>query len=84
MITILAKNVTKKDIMIEKLGISIPSLTQIELVGIEGIFSIVKVISSKELKDIVAAGNIIINDGVSDLSTVNGLKHLSLKTEYTK
>lgn len=84
MITILAKNVTKKDIMIEELGISIPSLTQIELVGIEGIFSIVKVISSKELKDIVVAGNIIINDGVSDLSTVNGLKHLSLKTEYTK
>lgn len=84
MITILAKNVTKKDIMIEELGISIPSLTQIELVGIEGSFGIVKVISSKELKDIVAAGNIIINDGVSDLSTVNGLKHLSLKTEYTK
>ena len=82
MATIIAKNIRKFDIMITDLGISIPKFNQIELVGSMGGFNIFEVTSSTVLKVLVTNGDIIINDGIVDLSTVNGIKHLTLTTKY--
>lgn len=82
MAIIIAKNMGEFDIMITDLGISVPKLNQIELVGEDGIFNIYEVTSSIKLKEFVSGGSLIINDGLIDLSIENGLKHLTLTTEY--
>lgn len=82
MATIIAKNVGEFDIMIEDLGINVPKSNQIELVGDTGVFNIFEVTSSTNLKEHVTNETIVINDGLIDLSVENGIKHLTLVTEY--
>jgi hypothetical protein len=77
--TIIAKNVSGGDIFLDDLGIDLAtdSTTELNL-----IFSIYLISESSDLRDRVSNGDIVINDGNSDLSVSDGLDHLLLETEY--
>jgi hypothetical protein len=77
---IIAKNITLHDIELDDLnGVVIPSLSY---KNISELFNIIRISSSKNLIDNINNGNMIINDGNSDLSISNSLKHIKLCTEY--
>lgn len=79
MTTIIAKNVSGGDIFLDDLGIDLAtdSTTELNL-----LFSIYLISESSDLRDSVSNGDIVINDGNSDLSVSDGLDHLLLETEY--
>jgi len=80
MAVIIAKNVTQNDIEISDMyGTTIPSSSQLTLT--ESLpYPIIE--NSQNLKTYVQDGDIVINDGVQDLSVNNGLKHLRISTYY--
>lgn len=79
MATIIAKNTTKEDIIIEDLGITIFSSGAINLTNI---FNLIEIIISKDLEAEVSIGNIIINDGLQDLDIEISLDHISIHTKH--
>lgn len=77
---VIAKNNTDSAITMNDLsGVTIDSTSQIILTDI---FKFYDLSNSINLKTYVTNGNIIINNGTSDLSIENGLKHVSTKSEY--
>ena len=76
---IIAKNTTGGDIDLNDLGLSLGPL---EILDLTSLFTKSEVIESSDLTSHVENGNIIINDGVSDLSLSDGLMHIRIETEY--
>ena len=77
-VIVIAKNIDVVDVEIEDLGTVIPIAGQETLTSN---YSFVEVCDSKDLKDLVQNSKIQINDGTSDLSTADGLKHIAFKSE---
>lgn len=76
---IIAKNNTAGAIFIQDLGIEISGSGQRTLTST---FTKTEISTSIDLTSEVSAGNIIINDGTSDLSISDGLAHINFETEY--
>lgn len=79
MATIIAKNNTKEDIIIDDLGITISTSKATNLTDI---YNLIEIIISKDLEIEVSAGNIIINDGLQDLNIETSLDHISIHTKH--
>jgi hypothetical protein len=77
-ITIIAKNVTVGNIEIQSLGITIAASDQINLTS-QG-FSLSEIDQASDLYSEVDSGNIVINDGTSDLSSTEGKDWITLET----
>ena len=77
MIIVIAKNNNGSAVGIESLGLSIPAFSQRELVGPDGSFTFGEISTCAELHTLVYDGDLVINDGTSDLSIVNALDHIS-------
>jgi len=77
---IIAKNNTESAISITDLyGVKVPASGQLDLLEQ---FDPYKISQSTVLQTKVSDEDITINDGTSDLSVANGLKHLKFLTEY--
>lgn len=76
---IIVKNQTVSDIILEDLGITIPGSSNIILTET---FEFCEIIDSKDLKSYIDSDDIIINDGLVDLSKENSLKHVTYETAY--
>jgi len=76
---IIAKNNTAVKIPIDDLGVSIPASGQRDLTEV---FKKEVIAESKDLPSYVLSGDITINDGVSDLNISDGLKQLTIQTEW--
>ena len=79
MTIIIAKNNTSSAIPLDDLGIEIPGSGQRNLTDN---FDKNEISASNDLDTQVSSGNIIINDGTSDLSITDGLRHINFETEY--
>jgi len=79
MTTIIAKNVDIIDLLIEELGITIPASMQETL---SDLFTLADIADSETLKTHVSGLSIVINDGSQDLSAEEGIRHVSLQSEY--
>ena len=77
--TIIAKNNTAGSIYLEEFGIDIAVSGQRTLTDE---FSVAEICSSGGLKTLVSASSIVINDGTSDLSASDGIKAITITTEY--
>lgn len=76
--TIIAKNSTGSPVTIEDLGIEIPGSGQRTL---SDTFDFNEICTAEDLKTLVNATTIIINDGTSDLDSTEGLYALECRTE---
>ena len=76
---IIAKNDSTSVITIDDLGIEISESGEVTLSDISNLSEI---ISSIDLKSLVSSGSIIINNGINDLNISDGLKYISLSTDY--
>lgn len=79
MSTIIAKNNTGSNIFVKDLGVTIPSGSSVNLTEI---LDIINILQSDNLKTEVNDEDITINDGTYDLPTIEGLKHITIQTEY--
>ncbi|MCK5603411.1 hypothetical protein KAR91_16115 [Candidatus Pacearchaeota archaeon] len=79
MATIIAKNNTSSAIFLDELGAEIPGSGQRDLTAT---FSLVQIFECESLVTHVTSGDIIINDGTSDLSISDGLDHVYVETKY--
>lgn len=77
--TIILKNPTQNDIIIESLGIKITSSTQAELDYAE----LDAISGDEELKDYIRAGSIIVNDGTNDLSISAAIDYITSKPDLS-
>ncbi len=77
--TVIAKNTTTLDMILEDLGIIIPGSSIIDLTET---YEFYEITSSKDLKTQISNGNIIINDSIQDLSVENSLKHVGEESIY--
>ena len=77
MAIVIAKNTTPGNIMIEDLGIEVPTGGQTVLTDF---FSFDEILDSPNLQSFVSAGNLTINNGDSDLSISNGLDYITVET----
>ena len=76
---VIVKNDTTSVITIEDLGIEISGSGQVTLSDISNLSEI---ISSNDLKSLVSNSTLIINNGINDLSVEDGLKYISINTDY--
>ena len=76
---VFVKNTTILDIVLEDLGIIIPGSS---IMNLTETFEFYEITSSDDLKNQISDGNVIINDGVVDLSKDNGLKHVSQESIF--
>lgn len=76
---IITKNNTASEIFWEDLGIGVPASSQETLTEL---FTKIEIANSKDLDTSISVGNITINDGTNDLSTIDGLRHVNFETEY--
>jgi len=79
MAVIIAKNTSMLDIILEDLGVIIPGSS---IINLTNIYELYEITASDDLKTKVSIETVIINDGVSDLSMEDGLKHISQETIY--
>ena len=73
--TLIVKNNGGSPITIEDLGITVPATSQITF---SDQFEYEEIASSDDLRDEVNSGNLVVNDGSSDLSSANGVLYLTL------
>ncbi|RLB71279.1 MAG: hypothetical protein DRH04_02040 [Deltaproteobacteria bacterium] len=78
-VIIIAKNTSDQDIEIPDLGISIPARDQRNLTNE---FSLDELDQSSDLKALIEAEQIVINDGTQDLNKDDALDQVSLETVY--
>lgn len=71
---VIVKNYSNEPIMIDDLGIDIPSNAQINL---SELFSFFEIMSSNDLKDLVYNNNLTINDGNEDLNSNEGKDYIT-------
>lgn len=76
---IIAKNNSGSDIAIKDLGVTITDTNQLTLTSS---FSLDMIFDSSHLRSYVSSGQLIINDGTSDLSVGNGLNHITIDTKW--
>jgi hypothetical protein len=79
MAIVIAKNNTAGTINIQDLGIS---LATAEIINLTNFYKFFELVMSNDLKALVSAGTVTINDGVSDLNIADGLDHLKVESEY--
>jgi hypothetical protein len=72
---LIIKNNTGSSIIVEDLGIPVPSAGQIDF---STQFTYDEIAGSDDLRTEVVAGNLVVNDGTSDLSSSEGEKYLKL------
>ena len=77
--TVFVKNTTILDIIIEDLGIIIPGSS---IMNFTETYEFFEITTSDDLKNQISNGNIIINDGIIDLSKDDGLKHVSQESIF--
>lgn len=77
--TIIARNVSGSSITLEDLGLSLDPSEERDL---SELFEFPVIAGAEILQASVASGDIVINDGVEDLSISDGLKHINWQTEY--
>lgn len=73
--TLVVKNNSGSDQTIEDLGITIADSSQITF---SDQFTFPEIAESDDLRDLVNAGTLVVNDGSSDLSSAEGVNHLTL------
>lgn len=73
--TVIVKNSGGAAITIEDLGIAIPAAGQLEL---STQFDFPTISGSDNLRDLVGAGTLVVNDGTSDLTATTGVAFLTL------
>ncbi len=85
---VIAKNSSGSDVVLSNLGTSIQNNTNLTL---SDYFEYSDITDDKELEGYVNNGDLVINDGVSDLSSIDGVNYISrdnlytdLTTHYTK
>lgn len=76
---VIAKNNTVSDIMLTELGITLLGSDQLNLTDL---FDLNDVVECDTLNTNISNGNITINDGTSDLTIADALKHVTFETEY--
>ena len=79
MATVIAKNNLGSSIDVEDLGIT---FTSTETLDLTDLYDFVDLTESDDLKSLVSAGSITINDGDSDLSITKGLEHLEIESVH--
>lgn len=79
MATIIIRNVSGTTLDLEDFGLSMVDQEEREL---HELFDLLEITSSQQLKDLVSAGDIIVNNGSTDLSAADGVKQLTLITQY--
>lgn len=79
MATVIAKNNLGSSIDVEDLGIT---FTSTETLDLTDLYDFVDLTESDDLKSLVSAGSITINDGDSDLSIAKGLEHLEIESVH--
>lgn len=77
--TVIAKNITITDSVIEDLGIIIPGSSMVNLTEIYDFYEIT---SSTDLKKEVSYDIIVINNGTIDLNKKDSLKHISQESVF--
>lgn len=76
------KNTTAAELPINDLGLSIPASTDYNAhIDPDPEYKHVELASSEDLKAAVTSGDAVINDGTSDLSSAQGLRHLELNQD---
>ncbi len=73
---VIIKNVTKSSILVEDLGLPIDINKEI---NISEFFTYGQIVGSDDLRDLVKSGDLVLNNGTSDLSSSNGVKYLTLQ-----
>jgi hypothetical protein len=76
---VIAENLGVPDINLEDLGVVIPGSSGINLTDT---YELYEITASNDLKAKVSDETVAINDGLSCLSKEDGLKHISIETEY--
>jgi len=77
MAIIIAKNVTAGEVFLEDMGIGVPaSPGQITM---SDLFDLNEISNSIDLQNAVSVGDLVINNGTTDLSITGGLKYISLE-----
>ncbi len=79
---IIARNNTQNRILIDDLGVFIDATSSVQLTGVNGTFEKETVASSEDLLARVITGDISISDGIEFLSIVDGVKHVTIQTEW--
>lgn len=75
MYTVIIKNNSGSEQTIEDLGLVIADATQIEM---SQQFNYTEISTSDDLKTLIDAGTLVVNDGTDDLSSADGVKYLTL------
>ena len=73
---IIIKNFSDQPVMINDLGIGIPTNDQINLTDL---FSFFEIMSSDNLKNYVMDGSLIINNGEIDLNNIDGVEYITFE-----
>jgi hypothetical protein len=73
--TLVIKNTSGADVAIDELGITLASGSQLNAYQQ---FSYTQLASCDQLRDLVAAGTLVINDGATDLSNIKGVDFLKI------
>ena len=68
------KNNTNTPIMINNLGIEVPTN---EIINLSDLFFIFEILNSQDLKDKIISGELIINNGEYDLNISDSLEYLN-------
>lgn len=76
---VIVKNTSGGDLELEDFGIELIASAQRTL---SDEFELVDIASSQQLRDLVSSGDITINDGTQDLSAADGLKAVTIESQY--
>lgn len=79
MATVIVKNNTSATVDIQDLGIS---LSAAEIIDLTNFYKFFDLVMSNDLKSLVSASTITINNGINDLNIEDGLNHLKVESEY--
>ena len=83
MATIIVKNNSGSAVSIDDLGITLANASQRTLVQDDaGEFTIDELDGSTNLYTLVNAGTLVLNDGSTDLTNIQGLSHTSIETDW--
>jgi len=77
--TLILKNSSGSDRTITDLGITITNGSQVTM---SDLYTYDELAGSDDLRDHVNTGNLVVNDGTSDLSSANGVEYLILHNRY--
>ena len=78
--TVIVKNSSGSTQIIEELGIELLNGTQVTL---SDFFTYDEIGGATALRSMITAGNLVVNDGTSDLSAVNGANFIQLENIYS-